>query len=371
MLIGVPKEIKTNENRVALVPAGAEALVGMAHQVFIESGAGTGSGFSTTPTTRPSARRSLPTPMPSWGKADMIIKVKEPIAVEWPRMRKGQTIFTYFHFAADEALTRAHIDVGRDCIAYETVQLPDAASCRCSPRCRRWRAAWRCRRAPSTSRSSTAGAACCSAACRACRRRKVVILGGGVVGINAAKMAAGLGADGDDPRHLARAAALPRRRHAGERARSSSPTATTSSSRSPTADLVIGAVLLPGAKAPQLITREDLKRDAADGCRDRGRRGGPGRLRRDDQADHAREPDVRGGRRISLRRGQHAGRGAAHLARWRSPTRRSPTRSSCANKGWQAACRADGALEARPQRGRRQDRLSPASRRPSGCRARR
>jgi alanine dehydrogenase len=123
MKIGVPKEIKTNENRIALVPAGAESLIGAGHSVLIQQGAGEGSGFSDDDYTAVGARIA-PDAASVWGDSEMIMKVKEPIAPEWPMMRKGQTIFTYFHFAADEKLTKAHIDSGAVCIAYETVELP-------------------------------------------------------------------------------------------------------------------------------------------------------------------------------------------------------------------------------------------------------
>jgi alanine dehydrogenase len=123
MKIGVPKEIKTNENRVALVPAGAEALVAAGHDVFIESSAGEGSGFSDADYTAVGARIA-PDADATWADGDMILKVKEPIEPEWKRIRRGQTLFTYFHFAADERLTRAHLDSGATCIAYETVELP-------------------------------------------------------------------------------------------------------------------------------------------------------------------------------------------------------------------------------------------------------
>ncbi|MCA9722092.1 MAG: alanine dehydrogenase, partial [Gemmatimonadetes bacterium] len=122
MLIGVPKEIKTNENRVGLVPSGAEALIGEGHEVMIEAGAGEGSGFTDAQYTAVGAT-ILPTADEVWARAEMIIKVKEPIAVEWPRMRKGQVMYTYFHFAADEPLTRAVMASGAIAIAYETVQL--------------------------------------------------------------------------------------------------------------------------------------------------------------------------------------------------------------------------------------------------------
>ena len=108
MQIGVPKEIKTNENRVALVPGGAEALVAQGHTVFLERGAGEGSGFDDAAYEAAGAR-VLPTADEVWSRADLIMKVKEPIEVEWPRMRPGQVMYTYFHFAADERLTRAVI----------------------------------------------------------------------------------------------------------------------------------------------------------------------------------------------------------------------------------------------------------------------
>ena len=124
MNIGIPKEIKTNENRVSLVPAGAEALVAAGHKVVVEKGAGLGSGFSDEQYVAAGATIA-PDADTTWAGADMIIKVKEPIAVEWPRMKKGQTIFTYFHFAASEELTRAMVDSRSVCVAYETIQLPD------------------------------------------------------------------------------------------------------------------------------------------------------------------------------------------------------------------------------------------------------
>src|SRR4051794_38680069 len=123
MKIGVPKEIKTNENRIALVPAGAEAFVSAGHSVLVETGAGVGSGFSDEDYTSVGAKIA-PDAAAVREEAAMIMKGKEPIKVEWPHMRKGQLIFTYFHFDADEALTQAHLDSGSTCVAYETVELP-------------------------------------------------------------------------------------------------------------------------------------------------------------------------------------------------------------------------------------------------------
>ncbi|MEK6609947.1 MAG: alanine dehydrogenase, partial [Gemmatimonadota bacterium] len=121
MIIGVPKEIKTNEYRVAVVPAGVEVLASRGHQVLVEPGAGLGSGFADDLYTAAGAELT-PKAADVWARAEMICKVKEPIGVEWPHLRKDQVIFTYFHFAADEALTRAHMKSGAVCIAYETVQ---------------------------------------------------------------------------------------------------------------------------------------------------------------------------------------------------------------------------------------------------------
>src|SRR5665811_481691 len=123
MKIGVPKEIKVNEYRVALAPSGVAALVAAGHAVWVESGAGLGSGFSDEQYLTAGAQLAANADT-IWAKAELIVKVKEPISTEWPRIRAGQTIFTYFHFAADRELTQAHLDSGATCIAYETVVQP-------------------------------------------------------------------------------------------------------------------------------------------------------------------------------------------------------------------------------------------------------
>src|SRR2546423_10890923 len=123
MIVGVPREIKTAENRVALVPAGVEALVADRHTVLVEHGAGIGSGVADD-TYRAVGATLVPKAADVWAKAEMVVKVKEPIEPEWPCMRQGQVVFTYFHFAASEPLTRAVIKSGIVAIAYETVQLP-------------------------------------------------------------------------------------------------------------------------------------------------------------------------------------------------------------------------------------------------------
>ncbi|MFM2141242.1 MAG: hypothetical protein RLZZ25_1507, partial [Gemmatimonadota bacterium] len=189
--------------------------------------------------------------------AEMIVKVKEPIAVEWPRMRKGQTIFTYLHFAADEKLTRAHMDSGATCIAYETVELPSRELPLLTPM------------------SEVAGRMAVQEGAKYLEKlyggrgvllggvpgvppAKVVILGGGVVGVNAAKMAAGFGA-----KVTILDTSLPRLRYLSDVMPANVQMIFSNRQnileQIATADLVVGGVLLPGAKAPKLIRREDLK----------------------------------------------------------------------------------------------------------------
>jgi alanine dehydrogenase len=256
MKIGVPKEIKTNENRIALVPAGAEALVAAGHSVFIERSAGEGSGFSDELYTRVGAAIA-PDADTVWREAEMILKVKEPIAPEWPRIRKGQVLFTYFHFAADEALTRAHLKSGAVCIAYETVELPTHELPLLTPM------------------SEVAGRMAVQEGAKYLEKlyggrgvllggvpgvapAKVVVLGGGIVGINAAKMAAGLGAT-----VVVLDISLERLRYLSDVMPAN--VVLIHSNRHnileqlASADLVVGAVLVTGAKAPRLVRREDLR----------------------------------------------------------------------------------------------------------------
>lgn len=124
MIIGVPKEIKNNENRVALTPAGAAELIKRGHTVYVQANAGTGSGFRDEAYVAAGAA-ILPTIEEVYAIAGMIIKVKEPIEPEYKLVKKGQIFYTYFHFASSEELTRAMIDSGAICLAYETVEMPD------------------------------------------------------------------------------------------------------------------------------------------------------------------------------------------------------------------------------------------------------
>src|SRR6478736_1523226 len=257
MKIGVPKEIKTNENRIALVPAGAETLVAAGHSVLIETGGGLGSGFSDEDFVAVGATIA-PDADAVWRESEMIMKVKEPIKVEWPRMRKGQLLFTYFHFAADEELTRAHLKSGAICVAYETVELPTRELPLLTPM------------------SEVAGRMAVQEGAKYLEKlyggrgvllggvpgvapAKVVILGGGVVGINSAKMAAGMGA-----KVVVLDISLERLRYLSDVMPANVQLIHSNRhnilEQISTADLVVGGVLIPGAKAPKLVRREDLKR---------------------------------------------------------------------------------------------------------------
>ena len=256
MKIGVPREIKTNENRIALVPAGAEAMVSAGHSVLIETGAGIGSGFSDEDFTAVGARIA-PDAAAVWKDSEMIMKVKEPIRPEWPHMRAGQLIFTYFHFAADKELTEAHLKSGATCVAYETVELPSRELPLLTPM------------------SEVAGRMAVQEGAKYLEKlyggrgvllggvpgvapAKVVILGGGIVGINAAKMAAGMGA-----KVVILDISLERLRYLSDVMPANVQTIYSNRhnvlEQIATADLVVGGVLIPGAVAPRLIRKEDLK----------------------------------------------------------------------------------------------------------------
>ncbi len=255
MLIGVPTEIKTNEYRVALVPSGAEALVRDGHTVLVQAGAGEGSGF-TDEQYREAGAETVDTADEVWARAEMIIKVKEPIEPEWPRIREDQLLFTYFHFAASERLTRALMDSRSVAIAYETVQLDSGELPLLTPM------------------SEVAGRLSILEGAKYLERfyggrglllggvpgvlpAEVLILGGGVVGTNAAKMAAGFGA-----RVIIMDISLPRLRYLSDVMPANVELMYSNRynirEQLARADLLIGGVLIPGKKAPSLVTREDL-----------------------------------------------------------------------------------------------------------------
>lgn len=255
MIIGIPKEIKNNENRVALTPAGAKELVKRGHTVYVQHTAGENSGFPDSAYETVGAK-ILPSINDVYQTAEMIVKVKEPIAVEYPLVRKGQLVFTYFHFASDEKLTLAMMDSGSVCLAYETVENPDGTLPLLIPM------------------SEVAGRMSIQEGARFLEKpqggkgillggvpgvkpARVLVLGGGIVGYNAALMAAGMGAD-----VTLADISLPRLRHLEEIMPANVRTLYSSThnieTELPATDLVIGAVLIPGAKAPHLITKEML-----------------------------------------------------------------------------------------------------------------
>lgn len=256
MIIGVPKEIKNNENRVALTPAGAYELSRRGHQVYVQASAGMGSGFNDAEYTAAGATL-LPTIEEVYGIAEMIMKVKEPIESEYKLIRKGQLLFTYFHFASYEPLTHAMIESGAVCLAYETVELPDRSLPLLVPMSE---VAGRMsiQEGAKYLEKPMGGRGVLLGGVAGVAHGKVVILGGGIVGTEAAKMAAGLGAD-----VVIMDISLPRLRYLNDIMPANVTTLYSNAynirEAIKTADLIVGAVLIPGAKAPKLITREMLK----------------------------------------------------------------------------------------------------------------
>lgn len=255
MLIGVPKEIKTNENRVALLPVGAQILINNGHKVVVETNAGFGSGFSDDDYKSVGAQIANQ-PEEIFGSADMIMKVKEPINKEYTLIREGQIIFTYFHFAASKELTEAMMKNKSIAIAYETVQKNDRSLPLLIPM-----SEVAGRMAPQEGakylEKVMGGRGVLLGGVPGTGPAEVMVLGGGVVGTNAAKIAAGFGAkvtifDNN----------LYRLRYLDDVMPKNVMTAMSNEyyirAALPNADLVIGAVLIPGAKAPKLVTREML-----------------------------------------------------------------------------------------------------------------
>ena len=256
MIIGIPKEIKNNENRVSLTPAGAQELIAHGHTVYVQHTAGENSGFPDEAYTAAGAT-ILPTIEDVYAIAEMIIKVKEPIKQEYKLVRKGQLLFTYFHFACDRELTEAMLESGATCLAYETVvdrngglplliPMSEVAGRMAAQEGARFL------EKPQGGRGVLLGGV------PGVKPAKVLVLGGGIVGTNAALIAAGFGAD-----VTLCDISLPRLRYLSETMPKNVKTLFSSryniEQELPTTDLVIGAVLIPGAKAPHLVTRDMLK----------------------------------------------------------------------------------------------------------------
>ncbi len=255
MIIGVPKEIKNNENRVGMTPAGVQEMTKHGHTVYVQAGAGVNSGFSDDAYIAAGAK-ILPTIEDVYAIAEMIVKVKEPIASEYALVRKGQLVFTYFHFASSEPLTKAMVESGAVCCAYETVERKDRSLPLLVPM------------------SEVAGRMAVQEGCYFLERprggkgklmggvpgvkpAKVFVIGAGIVGTAAARTAAGMGAD-----VTICDISLPRLAYLTDVMPRNVKTLMSSEynirEELKTADLVVGSVLIPGAKAPKLVTRDML-----------------------------------------------------------------------------------------------------------------
>lgn len=256
MLIGVPKEIKNNENRVGLTPAGVAEFRKHGHQVYVQATAGEGSGFSDEEYEAAGATL-LPTIEDVYGTAGMIVKVKEPIASEYPLIREGQLLFTYFHFASSEELTHAMMERGAVCLAYETVEKADRSLPLLVPMSE---VAGRMaiQEGAKYLEKPLKGRGILLGGVAGVKPANVLILGGGIVGTQAAKMAAGLGAN-----VTIVDISLPRLRYLEDIMPANVDTVMSNEYNIrdlvKQADLIVGAVLIPGAKAPHLVTREMLK----------------------------------------------------------------------------------------------------------------
>lgn len=262
MIIGVPKEIKNNENRVALTPAGAKELVKRGHSVFVQHTAGEGSGFSDDQYTEAGAA-ILPTIEDVYAIAEMIMKVKEPIESEYKLIKENQLLFTYFHFASYEPLTKAMVASKSICLAYETVEKADRSLPLLVPMSE---VAGRMaiQKGANYLEKPLGGRGILLGGVPGTLPAKVLILGGGIVGTQAAWMAAGLGAD-----VTIMDVSLPRMRYLADVMPANVKTMMSNEynvrEMIKDADLVVGAVLIPGAKAPHLITRDmlaDMKKGA-------------------------------------------------------------------------------------------------------------
>jgi len=255
MKIGIPKEIKNNENRVGMTPAGVGELVRHGHEVLVQHTAGEGSGFSDEDYVKAGAK-ILQEMEFVYAEADMIVKVKEPIEPEYQMVRKGQLVFTYFHFACERELTDAMLKSGAVCLAYETVQLPNGALPLLLPmsevagRMATLNGAYYLQKTKGGKGKLISGVP-------GVRPARVLVLGGGIVGEAAARMAAGLGAQ-----VMITDISLPRLRQLENDLPSNVRTLYSNEHNIrrelPTVDIVIGSVLVPGDKTPHLITRDML-----------------------------------------------------------------------------------------------------------------
>ena len=254
-IIGVPKEIKNNENRVGMTPSGVAELVKRGHTVYVQHTAGEGSGFSDDAYVSVGAK-ILPSIEDIYAQADLIVKVKEPIEPEYALVRRGQVVFTYFHFACERELTEAMLKSGAVCIAYETVEKDDRSLPLLIPmsevagRMAVQNGAYYLQKTKGGKGKLMAGVP-------GVKPAKVLVLGGGTVGEAAARIAAGMGAD-----VIITDVSLPRLKQLAAEMPANVHTLYSSEHNIrhelPTVDVVVGSVLIPGDAAPKLITKDML-----------------------------------------------------------------------------------------------------------------
>ena len=257
MRLGIPKECKSNENRVAITPAGVASLTAAGHSVFVQSTAGLGSGI-TDQEYEAAGATMLPGPAEVWGQAELVLKVKEPLPAEYQYMRKDLVLFTYLHLAPEIALTRAMLTSGMVGIAYETVQLPSGALPLLEPMSEVAGKLSVQFGAHFLSKIDANGAGVLLGGVPGVPPGRVAIIGGGVVGTNAAKIAVGMGA------HVTILdVKIERLRYLadifGSRLTTMAANPHNVAEAVRDADLVVGAVLIPGARAPRLVTEEMVK----------------------------------------------------------------------------------------------------------------
>ncbi|WP_336157450.1 alanine dehydrogenase [Amycolatopsis sp. VC5-11] len=257
MRIAVPREIKKHEYRVALTPAGVHELVGRGHDVFVETGAGTGSSITDEEYVAAGAK-VLATADETWAEGELVLKVKEPIAEEYPRLRKDLVLFTYLHIAADRPLTDALLAAGTTAIAYETVQKPNGALPLLAPM-----SEVAGRLAPQVGAYAlmkpSGGRGVLPGGIPGVHPARVVVIGGGVAGLNAARVALGLGSDVEIlDTNVDRLRQIDN--DFGGRIRTVTSNRLSVEESVLEADMVIGAVLVPGAKAPKLVSNDLVSR---------------------------------------------------------------------------------------------------------------
>jgi len=255
--IAVPREIKKHEYRVALTPAGVHELVSRGHDVFVETGAGTGSSITDEEYVAAGAK-VLATADETWSEGELVLKVKEPISEEYPRLREDLVLFTYLHIAADRPLTDALLAAGTTGIAYETVQKPNGALPLLAPM-----SEVAGRLAPQVGAYSlmkpSGGRGVLPGGIPGVHPARVVVIGGGVAGINAARVALGLGSDVEIlDTNVDRLRQIDN--DFGGRIRTVTSNRLSVEESVLEADLVIGAVLVPGAKAPKLVSNDLVSR---------------------------------------------------------------------------------------------------------------